>query len=660
MAHRYTRLLTLLALFITTALSGSLAQSTHAASAAATLYVAPGAICGNAPPCYGTIQEAVDAAQAGDTVKVAAGTYTGAGVQVVYISKSLALAGGFSTLNWSKADPQTNATTIDAQNQVGRRGIVVEGADPVKFLNVSINGFTVRNGNNAPPQGCGGICVANTVADIRSNTVLSNTGGGIYVLGGASLGPDVNVSTVAQNVVQYSRLDLFDKGGVGIVIEGSNAVVVGNTMSLNHGWGLWTFRGSNSRILNNVIRDNDGNGIVSSTSRTLLIDGNTVSNNGQRGMTFQIVPPNQPGEPPYAVYDTVLTVTNNTVQNNTQAGLFLLQSSPITGTIATNTLSGNGAYGVFSALEIGSALTFTQNTIISNKLGGVSLDAYKLTSSALLSNTIQNNVGSGIILNGTATGVAIVRGNSIQSNIVTNPGITDGGGGIRVESGTVRIERNRITLNSVNGYGGGVFINNTSSTLNLTHVDMNANLILTNTSKGLGAGIAIGGGVVTATNDIIARNYADLPAVYVFGGTLVAKHWTLANNGSYAMRVFYGGVATVINSIVAGHKVAGLEQSLGGALNADHILSWNNGQPCQNGAICTNIIVGDPKFLSDRAINYHITAGSAAIDQAVASGVTDDIDGPGRPQGSAPDLGADEYGNFTPTLVEVFLPVTLR
>jgi hypothetical protein len=49
---------------------------------------------------------------------------------------------------------------------------------------------------------------------------------------------------------------------------------------------------------------------------------------------------------------------------------------------------------------------------------------------------------------------------------------------------------------------------------------------------------------------------------------------------------------------------------------------------------------GDPVFASD---GYHLTAGSAAIDRGVDTGVLTDIDGQPRPQGVAPDLGADEY-----------------
>ena len=63
--------------------------SNFACAQGSTLYVTSGGDCGGMNPCYATIQFAVDAASDGDTIKVAQGTYTGAGLEVIYINKAI-------------------------------------------------------------------------------------------------------------------------------------------------------------------------------------------------------------------------------------------------------------------------------------------------------------------------------------------------------------------------------------------------------------------------------------------------------------------------------------------------------------------------------------------------------------------------------------------
>ena len=80
-------------------------------------YVAPDGSCGTGyTPCHATVQGAVDGANDGDVIKVAAGTYTGvlgralplgylnppaSGLvtQVVYISKTVTIQGGYTPGN---------------------------------------------------------------------------------------------------------------------------------------------------------------------------------------------------------------------------------------------------------------------------------------------------------------------------------------------------------------------------------------------------------------------------------------------------------------------------------------------------------------------------------------------------------------------------------
>jgi pectin methylesterase-like acyl-CoA thioesterase len=116
----------ILGMGISLALSWSLGAAPGAP--AAELHVCPA----GPPTCdYGTIQAAVDAATPGDVIKVAAGTYSGvqgrpapAGysyssvvTQVVYVSKTVAIQGGYTTATGfaDPPDPVNNPTTVDAQ-----------------------------------------------------------------------------------------------------------------------------------------------------------------------------------------------------------------------------------------------------------------------------------------------------------------------------------------------------------------------------------------------------------------------------------------------------------------------------------------------------------------------------------------------------------------
>lgn len=68
----------------------------------------------------------------------------------------------------------------------------------------------------------------------------------------------------------------------------------------------------------------------------------------------------------------------------------------------------------------------------------------------------------------------------------------------------------------------------------------------------------------------------------------------------------------------------------------------------------TNPLDGDPRFVDPAGGDYHLGAGSAAIDVGVDAGVTIDIDGDPRPLG-LPDIGADEY-----VVARIRLPLILR
>jgi len=112
----------LLALSIVEGLALSVAEGQDSGSPARAAPAADLTVCPAGPPAcdYASVQAAVDGASPGDVIKVAAGTYTDihqrAGItQVVYISKTVTIRGGYTTTNWATSDPVANPTTLDAR-----------------------------------------------------------------------------------------------------------------------------------------------------------------------------------------------------------------------------------------------------------------------------------------------------------------------------------------------------------------------------------------------------------------------------------------------------------------------------------------------------------------------------------------------------------------
>lgn len=112
----------------------------------------------SASPCQ-TLQQAVNQAQSGDVLLVAAGTYSYRGTDnpcdrylsrtravVCIINKHLTLRGGYASGNWSAANPADNPTVIDGENRI--HGVYLLSSDPSKPSEASIDmqGFTVRRG----------------------------------------------------------------------------------------------------------------------------------------------------------------------------------------------------------------------------------------------------------------------------------------------------------------------------------------------------------------------------------------------------------------------------------------------------------------------------------------------------------------------------------
>ena len=218
------------------------------------------------PQAYPTIQAAIDAAAAGDTVRVGPGTYN---ERINFLGKTIVVesTGGAAatviqpnggvgaivimSLTGTQSPVLRGFTVRGGVSDLWAGGIYIAGGSPLVEDNVV-------TGN----AGClgGGITVQFSAATIRNNTISDNAmplcsggnGGGIRI-GGAG------TAQVLDNVVSGNTSDT-DGGGIALFAAGqptiSGNVIRGNVAESGIGGGISLHNGSDALITNNIITSN--------------------------------------------------------------------------------------------------------------------------------------------------------------------------------------------------------------------------------------------------------------------------------------------------------------------------------------------------------------------------------------------------------------------
>ena len=158
---------------------------------------------------------------------------------------------------------------------------------------------------------------------------------------------------------------------------------------------------------------------------------------------------------------------------------------------------------------------------------------------------------------------------------------------------------------------------------------------------------------VNMVNNAVVQNYAvgsNDTTIYSINTSSVYKmyliHNTFAdNNSTNCLFRELDGSYVIDNNIFAncdialnnGHSNMSASNNL-----ADHVGAFAGG--CEaSGVMETDTVIGSAHFLNPSAGDYHIRKNSDAQNRALATTLSEDFDGDGRPQESVADIGADEY-----------------
>lgn len=349
-------------------------------------------------------------------------------------------------------------------------------------------------------------------------------------------------------------------------------------------------------------------GGVRSLGTLALTNVNVLSNTSQHG-----------GGGVYTMGEA--SVVNGRFENNRSlgslgGGLWAASRALITGTqFISNTSPGQGGGAVVSTNSSLSGVHFERNqSLLANGGGLYASGVVTLIDTTLISNTAFGD-GGGMLAFGQA--------NVVRSQFINNQ-CADQGGAMYV-GGFLTVRQSAFVGNR-GGRGGAIFHNSLTGTLENS-------LFAENTATSAGDHLFL--------NSTFALTLNHITAVGTTGGSGTGIHNVNSD-------------IVLTNTIIANHSV-GLD-NLSGSVNQDYNLFFGNGTDNQ-GVVSggANNVAGDPHFIDPAQANYHLGAGSAAIDVGSNTGLLVDYDGESRPLDGGFDIGFDE-ANYLEGLSFSFTP----
>lgn len=385
----------LFALAIVTALSFALLTT---ASAAGNFWTVNAGFFDNSGCTAGTrqcktVQAAVNAANVGDFIFVAPGTY----IEQVTVGKDLTLVGAGANYTTIQApgilapDSVGQKTIIEVNNGalVTLAGLTVNGPGPSSCASIgygiyvignatlNLSGAAITNIRDNPMSGCqngAGVRVGQQAfsqvghATLSNVTVTNYQKGGI-VIDGAGTTATVKNNTVtgvgatpliAQNGIQISRGAVASVYGNVVTGNECDNVNCGAALNQDQSAGILLYNvGAGTTIVGNSVSANDmgvGSANDDATATSTTVSANTVSGNRYEGIYVGTSNNNMNA-----------TVTNNTI---TGPGNYGLAIEKATGVASGNTITGNGTGVFWYAITGGASMVANYNVVSGNTTHG--------------------------------------------------------------------------------------------------------------------------------------------------------------------------------------------------------------------------------------------------------------------------------------------------
>ncbi len=577
---------------------------------ASTRYVATsgtdsGTCTDSATPCR-TIQYAINQSASGDTIKVAAGTYTYVAASdicptdqtksvVCTYQKALTLLGGYTTSNWLTAYPALNQAIIDGQNTY--RGIRHYSYTSASQLLV-MEGFTIRNGRST------------------GTSSLPAIGGGLLAQ---------RTSLILRDMIfENNRVIGFDTGtNAGGTADGA-AIRIQSEDALH----------STALLQRVIIQNNQSN-------------GGTGTERG--GIAFGA----------FYIYRATGTIEDSSFLNN------LAEAGDSAGDGRTADWMHADALGG-GITVMNASLTLNRVNVVDNEIRGGDANSSGYGGGAYGGGIFVEGVndGQGLAMSTISMSDCYVAYNMGTSGRAGTGGNTAGGGFDAVDS-RVTIDRSQFIGNQILGgdgtttragigAGGGLYI--WALTAGIPRATLR-NVIIADNYANQGGGVTFvgngnGGGLVVQgigadiTHATFARN--GLGPLLRAGQALYVTAWSsLSGNVNLSHSIISDhtvGQTTPAAVIIASNSSLTFDQGLfaGNLLDTENYGTMVGKTTMINRSTAGYVSPGSPHY------NYHLRGDSPARDPVSGSTLSVDYEGQARPYplGGTTDYGADEYRSF--------------